>query len=69
MKLVTGIVTSLVIGSLSFGVFAAEELQKDKVKEMNLTKVGEITTSDTTAPMDAKRELSKKRMSWAENTT
>lgn len=60
MKLVTGIVTSLVIGSLSFGVFAAEELQKDKVKEMNLTKVGEITTSDTTAPMDAKRELSKK---------
>jgi len=60
MKFVTGIVTSLVIGSLSFGVFAAEELQKDKVKEMNLTKVGEITTSDTTAPMDAKRELSKK---------
>ena len=27
---------------------------------MNLTKVGEISTSDTTAPMDAKRELSKK---------
>jgi hypothetical protein len=60
MKLVTGIVTSLVIGSLSFGALAAEELAKDKVKEMNLTKVGEITTSDTTAPMDAKRELSKK---------
>ena len=35
-------------------------LAKDKVKDMNLTKVGEITTSDTTAPMDAKRELSKK---------
>ncbi|MCV2534585.1 DUF1471 domain-containing protein [Enterobacter wuhouensis] len=60
MKLVTGIVTSLVIGSLSFGALAAEELAKDKVKDMNLTKVGEITTSDTTAPMDAKRELSKK---------
>ncbi|CAM6965323.1 MULTISPECIES: DUF1471 domain-containing protein [Enterobacter] len=60
MKLVTGIVTSLVIGSLSFGVFAAKELEKDKVASMKLTKVGEITTSDTTAPMDAKRELSKK---------
>ena len=60
MKLVTGIVTSLVIGSLSFGVFAAKELEKDKVKEMNLTKIGEITTSKTTAPMDARKELSKK---------
>lgn len=60
MKLVTGIVTSLVIGSLSFGVFAAKELEKDKVKDMNLTKIGEITTSKTTAPMDARKELSKK---------
>lgn len=60
MKLVTGIVTSLVIGSLSFGVFAAQELEKNKAKEMNLTKVGEISTSDTTAPMDAKKELSQK---------
>ena len=48
MKLVTGIVTSLVIGSLSFGVFAAKELEKDKVAGMNLTKIGEISTSDTT---------------------
>ena len=60
MKLVTGIVTSLVIGSLSFGVMAAKELEKDKVAGMNLTKVGTITTSDTSAPMDAKKELSKK---------
>ena len=60
MKLVTGIVTSLVIGSLSFGVLAAKELEKDKVQEMNLTKIGEITTSNTTAPMDARKELSKK---------
>ncbi|WP_220266799.1 YdgH/BhsA/McbA-like domain containing protein [Enterobacter sp. Colony194] len=60
MKLVTGIVTSLVIGSLSFGVFAAKELEKDKVAGMNLTKIGTISTSDETAPMDAKRELSKK---------
>lgn len=60
MKLITGIVTSLVIGSLSFGALAAKELEKDKVKEMNLTKIGEVSTSDTSAPMDAKRELSKK---------
>ncbi|ABP62479.1 MULTISPECIES: YdgH/BhsA/McbA-like domain containing protein [Enterobacteriaceae] len=60
MKLVSGIVASLVIGSLSFSVFAAQELEKDKVAGMNLTKIGDITTSDTTAPMDAKKELSKK---------
>lgn len=60
MKLVTGIVTSLVIGSLSFGVFAAKELEKDKVAGMNLTKIGTISTSDESAPMDAREELSKK---------
>ncbi|MDY1038085.1 DUF1471 domain-containing protein [Enterobacteriaceae bacterium RIT714] len=60
MKLIKGIVTSLVIGSISFGVFAAKELEKDKVKEMNLTKLGEISTSSTSAPMDARKELSKK---------
>ena len=57
MKLVTGIVASLVIGSLSFGAFAAKEIQKDEVAKMNLTKVGSITTSRTTSPMDAKRDL------------
>ncbi|WP_159864495.1 MULTISPECIES: DUF1471 domain-containing protein [unclassified Raoultella] len=60
MKLITGILTSLVIGSLSFGAFAAKEIQKDEVATMNLTKVGTITTSKTTSPMDAKRDLSKK---------
>ena len=60
MKLIKGIVTSLVIGSISFGVFAAKELEKDKVAGMNLTKIGEITTGNTTAPMDARKELSKK---------
>ncbi len=60
MKLATGIVASLVIGSLSFGVFAAQELQKDKVKEMNLTKIGTVTASESTAPMDARKEITKK---------
>ena len=61
MKLVTGIVTSLVIGSLSFGVFAAKEFEKDKVASKNLTKIGTISTYDqATSPMDAKADLSKK---------
>ena len=60
MKLITGIVASLVIGSLSFGAFAAKEIQKDDVAKMKLTKIGNITTSRTTSPMDAKRDLSKK---------
>lgn len=60
MKLVTGIVTSLMIGSLSFGVFAAQEITKEDVAKMNLTKIGDITTSKTTSPSDAKADLSKK---------
>ncbi|MEF3108181.1 DUF1471 domain-containing protein [Raoultella sp. WB_B2P2-3] len=60
MKLITAILTSLVIGSLSFGAFAAKEIQKDEVATLKLTKVGSITTSKTTSPMDAKRDLSNK---------
>ncbi|HEX4503562.1 MAG TPA: YdgH/BhsA/McbA-like domain containing protein [Scandinavium sp.] len=60
MKLVTGIVTALVMGSLSFGAFAAKEITKEDLAKMNLTKVGSITTSRTTSPMDAKKDLSKK---------
>lgn len=60
MKYVTGMVTALVLGSLSFGVFAAKEITKDDLAKMNLTKIGSITTSKGTAPMDAKRDLSKK---------
>ncbi|WP_312454706.1 YdgH/BhsA/McbA-like domain containing protein [Pseudescherichia sp.] len=60
MKRAAGIVVSLVIGALSFGVMAVEEVQKDKIKEMNLTKIGTVSTSDATAPMDARAELVKK---------
>ncbi|WP_435955640.1 YdgH/BhsA/McbA-like domain containing protein [Dryocola sp. BD626] len=60
MKLVTGIVTSLLIGAVSFGAMAAKELEKSKVKDMNLTKVGTIVTDSTSSPMDAKHDLSKK---------
>ncbi len=61
MKLVTGMVASLVIGTLSFGAFRREKRSKKKKRrKMNLTKVGSITTSRTTSPMDARRDLSKK---------
>lgn len=60
MKIVTGLVTALFVGSVSFGVLAAEEIQKDKIKEMNVTKIGTIVSDDATAPMDAREELSKK---------
>ena len=50
---------SLVIGHF-LGAFAAKEIQKEDVAKMNLTKVGSITTSRTTSPMDARRDLSKK---------
>jgi hypothetical protein len=59
MKLVTGIVASLVIGSLSLAR-SPRKRSKRKVAKMNLTKVGSITTSRTTSPMDARRDLSKK---------
>ncbi|MCQ4033994.1 hypothetical protein FK513_30105, partial [Klebsiella pneumoniae] len=36
-------------GTLSFGAFAAKEIQKEDVAKMNLTKVGSITTSRTTS--------------------
>lgn len=60
MKIVTSIVASLVTVLLSFGAFAAKEIQKEDVMKMKLTKVGNISTSEGSAPMDAKRELSQK---------
>lgn len=60
MKIASGIVAALVMGSLSFGAFAAKEIQKEDLAKMNLTKIGSITTSRTTSPMDAKKDLSKK---------
>ncbi len=60
MKLLTGVVSALIMSSVAFSAMAAQELEKDKLKEMNLTKIGTIVTSDTSAPMDAKRDLSEK---------
>lgn len=60
MKFASGIVAALVMGSVSFGAFAAKEITKEDLAKMNLTKIGSVTTSRTTSPMDAKRDLSKK---------
>ncbi|VCV64804.1 YdgH/BhsA/McbA-like domain containing protein [Klebsiella pneumoniae] len=59
MKLVTGMVASLVIGT-SLSAHSPRRDPKEDVAKMNLTKVGSITTSRTTSPMDARRDLSKK---------
>ena len=61
MKFVTGIVASLVIGSLSFGAFAAKEIQKDEVAKMNLTKIG----PERPLRWMQSAICRKKRMSWA----
>ncbi len=62
MKLVTGMVASLVIGTLSFGAFAAKEIQKEDVAKMNLTKVGSITTfQDDVADGRPTRSVEKSR--------
>ncbi len=68
MKLVTGMVASLVIGTLFRRIRRERDPKKKDVAKMNLTKVGSITTSRTTSPMDARRDLSKKPMSWVGNT-
>ena len=60
MKIVNGIVASLVTVLLSFGAFAADEIQKDDVAKMNLTKVGDIAASGGNEPVSIKEELSKK---------
>lgn len=61
MKVFKTLAATLVIGSVSFGVMAAKEVTKEEVKSMNLQKIGTVTTTaETSAPMDAKKELSKK---------
>lgn len=60
MKHGLAMVTAVVVGSLAFNAWAAKEISREKVAAMNLTKIGDISVSDPTAPMSAKRELSKK---------
>ena len=60
MKMMKWAVASLVMSAVSFSAFAAKEVTKEEVQKMNLEKIGTVTTSgEATAPMDAKRALSK----------
>jgi hypothetical protein len=60
MKAMKWVVASMVMGAVSFSAFAAKEVTREEVQKMNLEKIGTIsTTAETTAPMDAKKELSK----------
>jgi hypothetical protein len=57
MKLVTGIVASLVIGSLSFGVMR-QRIEKDKSRDES-DESRDITTSDTSHRWTRKRSVEK----------
>lgn len=59
MRLVTGMVVPPVIDTLPSNVFAAKEIQKEDTMKMNSAKIGNIVTSRTMPPMDARRDLSK----------
>ncbi|WP_067699898.1 MULTISPECIES: DUF1471 domain-containing protein [unclassified Erwinia] len=60
MKMIKTVAIALVMGSVSFGAFAAKEVTKEEVKSMKLEKIGTVnTTAETTSPMDAKHALSK----------
>ncbi|WNN44631.1 MULTISPECIES: YdgH/BhsA/McbA-like domain containing protein [Winslowiella] len=60
MNVLKTIAATLVLGSVSFGALAAEEVTKEQVEQMKLEKIGTVTTTaETTSPMDAKAVLSK----------
>ncbi|KOC91104.1 YdgH/BhsA/McbA-like domain containing protein [Winslowiella iniecta] len=60
MNVLKTIAATLVVGSVSFGALAAEEVTKEQVEQMKLEKIGTVTTTaETTSPMDAKEVLSK----------
>ncbi|ROR08629.1 DUF1471 domain-containing protein [Erwinia sp. JUb26] len=60
MKKIISVTALLVTATLAFSASAAKEISRQQVQEMNLEKIGVITTTDTNAPMDAKAELSAK---------
>ncbi|RWR02430.1 hypothetical protein ED28_08595 [[Pantoea] beijingensis] len=59
MNVLKTVAATLVVGSVSFGALAAEEVTKEQVDTMKLEKVATVTTTaETTSPMDAKQKLS-----------
>ncbi|PRD14127.1 YdgH/BhsA/McbA-like domain containing protein [Pantoea coffeiphila] len=60
MKKIISATALLFTATLAFNASAAEEISRQQVQEMNLDKIGVITTTGTNAPMDAKADLSAK---------
>lgn len=62
MKFLKMIVAALVVGSVSFSTLAATLLTKEDLDKNpgKYEKLGTVTTTGETAPMDVKDELSKK---------
>lgn len=63
MKSLKMIIAALVVGSVSFSALAATLLTKEDLDKNpgKYEKIGTVTTTaETTSPMDAKEELSKK---------
>ncbi|SFN42983.1 Protein of unknown function [Izhakiella capsodis] len=60
MKLFKTLTAAAIISTLSFSVFAAQEITREKAKEMKLEMIGTVDTNSTLSPMDAKRILSGK---------
>ncbi|MBM7345920.1 YdgH/BhsA/McbA-like domain containing protein [Pantoea coffeiphila] len=60
MKKIISATALLFTATLAFNASAAQEISRQQVQDMNLDKIGVITTTGTNAPMDAKADLSAK---------
>lgn len=54
------VVAALLVGTFSTGAMAAKEISREEAKKNNYTSLGTVTVNnEQTAPMDAKRAISK----------
>ncbi len=60
VKKIISVSALLFTATLAFNASAAKEISRQQAQDMNLDKIGTITTNETHAPMDAKADLSAK---------
>ncbi|MGV3345252.1 DUF1471 domain-containing protein [Enterobacteriaceae bacterium LUAb1] len=60
MRRLTRFVSVFLAMLVSFSVWSAQEINREQAKEMNLTKLGTVSTEMQSAPGDAKARLSQK---------
>ena len=58
MNFLKNMAIALMVAVVSFGAMAAKEITKEEAKDKNYQKIGEVTSTDKTSPMDAKKDLS-----------